>query len=669
MPTAAIQLIPGVNTQKTLADNQAGVSQSQVIRYRGGMIESLGGSTVYVPFTIGSTIRDLHAWQDAAAIKHLAVAATQSLSVITAGSNSDITPQTTITNNAPNISVSSGSNIVTIVDGGANATTFNTIYFNTPISVGGQILNGSYKISAVLSSSQYQIVANISSATVASSGTLPVFSTSSGSATVNVDLTANGFQQIIGLFYPFIAPTTITGVTISGNYQVSSITDSTRFQINSAVQSSGTGSGTMNGGNAQILYYVTNGPTPIGAGFGAGGFGSGGFGIGVATGSTPGTPITTTDWTTDNWGEILLACPKDGPIFTWSPDSGYKNAQVITQAPFKNGGIYVSMPQQILVAWRSVQSTGAQDSLTIRWCNALDFTNWTVSNQTTAGSFRIPTGSLIVGALQGPSQAFIWTDVDVWAQSWVGGTVFFNHTRIGGGCGLIGPHAAGVLGGVVYWCGQNNFFRISDGGVAPIPCTVWDFIFQNLNVSNQYKIKCATNASFNEIMWFFPSSASAGENDSYVKYNAIEQEWDYGSLSRTAWVDVSVLGQPIGSDSFGQIYQHETGDVTAGVSSPSFRTGWWSISEGNQLAYVDFVQPDFKWGPFSGPLDANLSLTFYAVDFPGDSARQYGPYSISQSTEYINPRIRGRLMSVLVSGQGFWRIGHIRYKWAPAGRR
>jgi len=139
MPWGSVNLRPGVDTQKTLSVNEAGVSASQLIRYKEGLIQTYGGWQNYVNFTINSTVRDLHAWQDIAGVQHLGVGATQSLGVITAGSLQNITPQTTLTNPAPNFSINMGSNIVTIVDGSANATLFNTIYLNTPVALAGTL--------------------------------------------------------------------------------------------------------------------------------------------------------------------------------------------------------------------------------------------------------------------------------------------------------------------------------------------------------------------------------------------------------------------------------------------------------------------------------------------------------------------------------------------------
>jgi hypothetical protein len=674
MPMVSVILRPGVNTQLTPAANEAGVSQSQLIRYDGGIIQTFGGWENYNGVTITSTVRDLHAFKGFTDSEFLALGATGSLSVYDSGDSVvlDITPQTELSNTAPNFSVSSGSDVVTVVDGNFANSVYNTVFFNTPVAIGNLLLNGAYHIASVTGSSIYTIISSIdASTTVASSGILPEFTTSSDSAVVTVELPNNNFQEIPGLFYDFIAPTTVGGLTVQGPYEIASIIDSTSFTINAADLATSSTTATMNSTLAQLLYYVTLGPQPAGAGYGGGGYGLGGYGTGVAVVGEQGTPITATDWTLDNWGGVLLACPEDGAIYTWSENSGFTNADVIHQAPFFNGGIYVSMPQQIVVAWRSCQTTGVQAPLIVRWCDAGDFTNWVVEGGSAAGSFTFPNGSNIVGALQAGTQGVIWTDVDVWVQQYIGGDLTFSHNKVGTGCGLIGSHAAAVLNGVVYWMGNSSFYFLTGQGIEVLACPVWDFVFQNLSTANASKVRCATNSLFNEVTWFFPSATSMGENDSYVKYDVQEQQWDYGTLPRTAWCDASLLGNPFGTDNQGILYQHETGTQTTGVSLPFFRTGWWSITDGNDLAFVDFVMPDFIWGTYSGAKDAQVNLTFYSVDYPGDAVRTYGPYTVTQATQYITPRIRGRMLSVLVQSQSqsFWRLGRIRYRWAPIGRR
>jgi len=671
MPMGAIQFVPGVNTEKTLSANQTGISQSQLVRYKDGMVQTLGGwESIFV--TIGSTVKDLHAWQDVQARQWLSAAATMNVVVMSDSIGSeDITPQTRTTNPTPNFSISSGSFSVAVADPGSGVTAFDTVFFNTPVAIGNILLNGAYDIATILSTGSYTILSSVAaSTTIASSGKLPLFTTSSGTPTIIVDLPNNNFPSILGLQQTFRTPTTVDGQTVFGPYNVTSIIDSTRFTITSNVLSSGSTSATMNSSLAQLVYYITLGPQAGGSGFGAGGFGSGGFGTGSPIVGTPGTPITADDWSQDNWGEILLACPLNGPIYQWSPESGFFTMQVISEAPFFNGGIFISQPQQILVAWRSTQDSGTQDNLIVRWSNSGDFTDWAATTSNTAGSFRFSTGSIIVGGLQAPTRGVLWTDIEAWIMQYVGGDVIFNFTKVGSGCGLIGQHACGIIAGDVFWMGKSNFFKLGDNGVTPLPCSVWDFVFQNINTAQYDKVRCAPNSAFNEIAWFFPSPNST-ENDSYVKLNITEGEWDFGQLARTAWTDVSVLGNPIGADPLGSLWQHEEGESQVGTSITSFRSGWWAIAEGQDLVFVDFIIPDFKWSLYSGTENAEINITFFAVDYPGDTPRTYGPYTVTRATEFVSPRIRGRLMSVFIQSNNsvFWRIGQIRYRFASSGRR
>lgn len=127
----------------------------------------------------------------------------------------------------------------------------------------------------------------------------------------------------------------------------------------------------------------------------------------------------------------------------------------------------------------------------------------------------------------------------------------------------------------------------------------------------------------------------------------------------------------MGADTTGTLQQHETGNLITGTSAPSFKTGWWAISDGLELSFVDFVMPDFIWGTY-GTTTASLQVTFFSADYPGDTPTTYGPYTVTRATEYITPRIRGRLMAMQVQSATddvFWRLGRIRYRWAPSGRR
>jgi hypothetical protein len=750
MPYGSVQLIPGVNLEMTPTLLKTGVSQSQLIRYRQGLVQKLGGWKVYYS-NVAGTPRDLHAWEDLNQVNHLAVGTTTQLAVITNGNAQDITPQTLKSDFAPNVSTTANSTLVSIVDPNINnVTVYDSVYFNVPISQGGVILSGLYSIAVITGATAYEInaansastsetnpnvtnnttaagnntlhfastpawvvkgmtiydlttpasipngitVSSVTSNTVVMSGnaagagvgsgdnivfsSVPVFTVTSGSATVQVTFIGHGLSVGSTFFFPI--STTADGVTISGNYIVTGVVDANNFNISANTQATGNGTFAMNTtGFAEIVYYIAIGPPTAGTGFGLGTFGGGGFGTGSTTGQQTGTEITATDWTSDNWGEILLACPMGGGVYQFDPTSGFLNAQLVGSAPPFNGGIFVSTSQQILVCWGSTVSQNIgeeQDPLLVKWSTVGDFTQFQVLATNQAGSYRISNGSKIMGGLSTPNQNLIFTDEDCWAMNYQNVPFVFGFNKIGAGAGLISSHAAMQLRGNVYWMGPSNFYSATSNGVAVMPCPVWDFVFQNLNTAFQQNVRAAPNTPFNEAGWFFPSNASAnGECDSYVKFNLTEpgDPWDHGSLPRSAWIDQTVLGNPMGAVPAGTIYQHETSNDAAGQPLlSSFTTGYFFIAEGEDFCVVDQILPDFKWGFYGAAQTANVQLTFNVVNFPGDTPVQYGPFVVTQATEILSVRFRGRQMSITVSSAdlgSFWRLGRVRYRYAPSGRR
>lgn len=673
MPHVTLRLRPTVDTEKTLALNEAGISVSQAIRFKAGLPEKLGGWERFYPFALDGVPKDVHPWADLSGVARLAIGTTAELAVITSGTLRDITPQTKTTNPTPNFTTIINTSTVTAVDPNiSNVTTYDSVFFNTPISVGGLTLEGLYPIATVAGATSYTVGDDQSAtASVSNGGAVPEFVTTNGSAIVTVNFAAHG--KAVGGSFTFPISTTGGGVTILGTYSILSVPTADSFTISATNTATSGATFSMNAGLAQIVYYIALGPSAAGVGFGVGPFGSGGFGSGVVNPNQTGTPITATNWSLANWGKILLACPKNGGIYQWAPDGGFTNAGLVPNAPVFNGGIFVAMPEQILVAWYSIASGEQQDPLTVRWSDALDYTNWTVTITTQSGSFRIPTGSMIVGGIQGPQQALIWTDLDVYAMQYIGPPLVFGFNQLSSGCGLVGMHAVCTMRGIVYWMSSGNFFQLSGNGVQEIPCTVWDKIFQNIDTDNQDKCVMAANSAFDEIACYYPSlSGGTGEIDSYVKYNTTEGAWDYGTLARTAWTDQSVLGEPIGTTPQGLIFQHEMSpDADGQPLLSSFTTGWFKITEGQNLMVMDWLFPDMKFG-LDGASGASVQITIGVADYPNGDVRAYGPFTMTATKTFINLRLRGRLIQLTFSSSdigSFWRLGGPQYRVAPSGRR
>jgi len=734
MPHNTIKLKPGIETNTTPALNEAAYSASQLVRFLPerngyGLAQKLGGWVAYYASSIGSKIRALKGWADLNAVNHLGIGAESSLNVLTGNNLTNITPQTSITNTAPVFSTTAGSSTVTVTDSNITASVLDYVNYVTPVSVGSLVLTGPYLIKSA-AGTQYSITAASNATTTANTSTNTVagsfvvgntyqivsvgstdftligaaantvgvifnatgvgsgsgtarlvaeyaFATTNGSSIVTTYFDNHGLT-VGGSFYVGVS-TTVGGIPLFGLYTVLSITSTSIFTFsaaNSATSTVGpTTSTVINSGLIRSNFYVAIGPQPVGTGFGVGGYGTGGFGIGTTQPSVPGTPITATDWTLDNFGQDLIACPAGGAIYYWDPSGQLQNAQIVGgNGPLINSGIFVAMPQRQVIAYGS-SFTLSPDPLLVRWSDIGDFTSWngTVTNQ--AGSYRIPTGSKIVAGIQGPQQGLLWTDLDLWAMQYVGSPFVYGFNKIGSNCGAVSRHCSGQLNGAVYWMSQKQFFMMVGSGVQSIPCPVWDVIFQNINTSYLYKVACGVNSQFNEITWYYPS-ASSTENDSYVKYNTVLQQWDFGTLGRTAWIDQSVLGPPIGAGSDNYLYQHEVGnDAANGTQTTamlsSFQTGYFELNEADNLIFIDQIWPDMKWGTYSGNPNATVQITFYVTNYPGDTPVQYGPYTMTQATEYISVRIRARLMAFNISSNDvgtFWRLGAIRYRYQIDGR-
>lgn len=686
MPFSAIQLRPGVNTVATQTLNQAGISLSNLIRFRDGLVEKMGGWARYITTSMGSTVRDLHAWQDLNQNKWLASGSLLAMNVILNNSVTNITPTTFLSNSSSvNITTAQGSRSITIIDAGINTLiSSDSVFFNTPIAVGGLILAGSFQIVGTPVGTSYTITSPFpATSNVANGGAVPVFTTTAGSSIVNVLLTSHGLTT--GSAFVFPIATVVGGLTISGSYSSVNVLDNNNFTVTATQQAVSSATASMNGGNASYLYNITTGPALASQSGALGAIGELAIGQGfAATTSTSvqtGTPITASDWTIDNWGEILLACPRGGSIWYWPPSSGFPTMLSVGNGPKFNNGIFVAMPQQILVAWgstsslRNASTDGSIDPLIVRWSDQLNFLVWTVTSQTQAGSFHIPTGSEIRGAIQAPQQALIFTDLDCWSMQYLGPPLVFGFNQIGNGCGLVGPHAVANLYGRTYWMGNTNFFVTTGQGVQEVPCTVWDNVFQDFDIANQSKCVAAPNSSFNEIMFFYPSiSGGTGECDKYAKLNVIDGSWDYGSLPRSAWVDTSVLGNPIGADSVTNLLQsHEHGyDDDGSVMDSFFETGYFAYGDAEQFSILDYFEPDMKWKTVNGSTSASIQVTLTAAPSPNGPTMISGPLTVTSTTAYVTPRLRGRQIKWRQESTdlgSWWRIGNTRYRFAPDGRR
>ena len=448
-----------------------------------------------------------------------------------------------------------------------------------------------------------------------------IFDTTLGSANVTVNITGHGAN--VGDIVTFSNTTGLSGTSFTAtdfdrSFEVKSITSANAFVIEQdANETTGTTSGN---GTADASFDIGVGPA----------FSTFGYGWGTYTWNTEtwGTARSTSnvildgrDWSLDNFGELLIATVLNGSTYQWSPttDGLSGKASLVTNAPTTSKFSLVSTPDRHLVLFGTESTIGtgsSQDPLLLRFSSQEDINTYEPRAENTAGSLRIQDGSTIVGADKARGQILVWTDTSLHGMQFIGPPFTFGLNQLGRNCGLLGQHAAVVVRDVAYWMGQNAFFAF-DGTVKKIPCTVDDFVFENIDLTQTDQIFAGVNTEFAEIIWFYvtnPDNIATPQVNRCVTYNYLEQTWTVGSLSRTTWVDRGVFQSPLAteyltdtianatptviglSDGVSKHYKQEFGTDADGSAMQSFiQSGDFNIDEGGeQVMRIARFIPDFR---------------------------------------------------------------------------
>jgi hypothetical protein len=660
----------GVTTEatETLAGVQGRWSESNLIRFRDNYIEKMFGWANISEDMVDGIARTLLGFLDANSIAFIAIGSNTRLSVWQNGVIYDITPLRTTTNVAVNLNTVISTKVVQITDASFGGTTGDQIFIVVPLSVGGVTLYGNYTLTLVTANTYTIVASHNATSTVTGGGAVPSYHTNNTTATVNVTFAAHGL--VSGNIWTVHVSTTVGGLTLLGDYIISNVATNT-FDITAAGNATSTATASENSGNARYQYLIPAGKvsSTTATGYGTGTWGGGPWGVGSGSVFLP-----LRYWFLDNFSATLIACIGYGKMYTWnSPITN--RATLLTQAPSINTAMFIAMPQQQIVSL-GAEVLGTQDPLLVRWCDAGVYTDWIASTTNQAGSYRLSRGTRIVGGIQGPLSGLIWTDTDLWQMQYVQPPFIYTFNLVATGMGLISPLAMGILGRNIYWMSQQGFYIYGSGSPSPLPCDVWDTIFQDLDGPNQDKIICATNSHTNEIAWFFPStSGGTGEIDACVRVNSNGQ-WDYsppGTLfARTAWSDGNLQGLPTAVTLDHNLVQHEIGmnDNLSPMTGVHAHTGYLDISEGQQMMLIDQIIPDFK---LTGT-DPTIEISLHVLDEPTGTPITFGPYTVNHNTSMISilPAARGRQISFEIRSEAlntWWRLGAVRVRTRPSGRR
>jgi hypothetical protein len=157
-----------------------------------------------------------------------------------------------------------------------------------------------------------------------------------------------------------------------------------------------------------------------------------------------------------------------------------------------------------------------------------------------------------VTAVNTRQEILVWSDAAVYNMQYIGPPYVWNFTLIGDNTSIASISSAISVNTVVYWMGVDKFYMYN-GRLESLSCTIWKFIYDNLNKNRKDLIVCGSNEGFSEIWWFYPSLNST-VNDSYAIYNYLEQTWYCGTLNRSAWLDSPLRGYPLGAFSVQNSY-------------------------------------------------------------------------------------------------------------------
>lgn len=605
---------------------------------------------------------------------------------------------------------------VTHAANGSQANDFVT--FASAASLGGNItaatLNREFQIVAIESASVYTVVStayNTLSASITPSDTSLTLTSAADFPNTAGVLKVDSEQ----IFFTGKTVNTLTGLTRGFN-GTTAANHASGAIVYAPVQANSSDTG--NGGAATTAQYQINtgsATTSVATGWGAGGwsgvttgFTSTGWGRSAATGVSVDLRV----WSQDNFGQDLIFNARGGPLYYWAVNTvptTYDRGQLIfasgtvsirgstvtcdSTTPSLCNFMLISDASRFVICFGTNDPTGvyattALDPMQIRWSDQESFSTWTPAVTNQAGGYRLSHGSEIVTAIQTRQEILVLTDAAIYSMQFLGAPYVWGFQILGDNISIIGPNAIATVNNMTFWMGVDKFYMYA-GRVETLPCSVRQYVYNDINLSEGTQVFSGTNEGYSEIWWFYCSAGSTTVNR-YVVYNHLERIWYYGSLARTAWLDSPLRDFPMAAGYNGQLIYHENGadDGTTNPPSPItcfIESSDFDIGDGHNYGYVWRVIPDVT---FDGSTVNNPAATFTLQPRanPGSaygnsntpsvtSGQNYttqSSYNVQQFTQIVYVRVRGRQMAFEIGSTGLgvqWQLGVPRIDSRPDGRR
>ena len=629
MPYAKYIFKPGIDREGTDYSNEGGWYDANLVRFRKGRPEKIGGWAKNTLNTFLSTCRALHAWVNLELTKYLGLGTTWKYYVLQGNVFNDITPLR-VTTSAGDVtfSATNGDATITVTDASHGAVVNDFVTFSGAATIGGLItaavLNQEYQIATVTNTNVYTIEAK---------------DTDGDEVTANSSDTGSG------------------GGSVVGAYQIN-------VGLDVFVAGSGWGAGTWGAGTFGSV-------SAISASSQLRNWSHGNFGE---------------DLVLNPRGGGVYYWDQSGGATTRAVAVSDLSGAIL--APTIALQVLVSDIDRHVVCLgadpinSSNQRTSSSDPMFICWSDQENITDWEPIATNTAGSLRLSSGSEIIGGLSSREEILIWTDTSMYSMSYIGPPFTFGVNLINQGVGLIGPKAAVNTPDGVYWMDRKGFYKYS-GSVQLVPCSVHYYVFSDFNQGQYFQTFGFVNKQFNEVGWFYCSS---GETtiDRYVVYNYAENTWTIGQLSRSAWMDEGIFESPIATyttSNVGYLYDQETGNDADGspMDNVYIQSSDFDMQpDGDYYTFIRKVIPDVKFTG-NGGSDQTINFVLKSRNFPGDSLTTDTTQTVTSTTQRLDTRIRARQLAFRIEsdddnssdirlGVG-WRLGDTRMDVKPDGRR
>ena len=624
MPLQKLLFKPGINKEGTAYSNEGGWFNSNLVRFRKGLPEKIGGWSKASPNSFQSSGRALHAWVDLDGTKYLGLGTTWKYYVKEGEVYNDVTPIRATTTNGITFAATDGSATITATDSSHGVVTGDFVTFSGAATLGGNI-------TAAVLNQEYQVVTVPTGNTYTFTATATANSSDSGNGGSGVD---GAYQINVGL--DVYVPSTGWGSDYwgAGTWgSVSTLGSTNQLRLWSHDNFGEDLLMCPRGGG--VFYWDESEGTDDRA---------------VALSALTGANLTPT------LALQVMVSDVDRHVICFGAD------------PLNEGG---------------TARTGALDPMFIAWSDQERVEEWEPLPTNTAGSFRLSAGSAIVGATRARQETLIWTDTSLYSMTFVGQPFTFAINLVNEGVGLVGPNAMVNTPKGVFWMDKKGFYTYS-GQVQELPCSVDAYVFDDINQTQSYQIFGFVNKAFNEVGWFYCSSGTT-VIDRYVTYNYEENLWMIGELSRTSWLDEGIFAEPKATstdvDYVGYCYNHETGvdDDGTAMTNVFIESSDFDLGEGDDFQSISKIIPDIKFigNADTGANGQTLDLVLKRRNFPGEELTTAVTSSCTSVTTKIDTRVRGRQAVLRIQsndtdtaaiGMSF-RAGATRIDLKPDGKR